>query len=118
MTFRHAFEGALLEILRTRDLVAVAVVSVLFYAFYYPAPYAHQVVERLPIAVVDADRSPLSRAIIRNLEAAHEVEIAAYAPDMLAAISTSCAASRLRIIARDSGLRSASTTAIGNRSTT
>ncbi|MES3106684.1 ABC transporter permease [Sphingomonas aurantiaca] len=85
MTFRNAFEGALLEILRTRDLVAVAVVSVLFYAFYYPAPYAHQVVERLPIAVVDADRSPLSRAIIRNLEAAHEVEIAAYAPDMLAA---------------------------------
>ncbi|RZM07662.1 MAG: ABC transporter permease, partial [Sphingomonas sp.] len=46
MRFRHAFESALLEILRTRDLVAVAVVSVLFYAFYYPAPYAHQVVER------------------------------------------------------------------------
>ncbi|WP_156143066.1 hypothetical protein [Sphingomonas sp. Ant H11] len=33
MSFRQAFEGALLEILRTRDLVAVAVISVLFYAF-------------------------------------------------------------------------------------
>ncbi len=85
MRFRHAFESALLEILRTRDLVAVAVVSVLFYAFYYPAPYAHQVVERLPIAVVDADRSAVSRAIVRNLQAAHEVEIAADAPDMAAA---------------------------------
>lgn len=85
MTIRHAFEGALLEIFRTRDLVAVAVISVLFYAFYYPAPYAHQVVERLPIVVVDADRSVVSRAILRNLNAAHEVEIAADVPDMVAA---------------------------------
>lgn len=85
MTFRHAFEGALLEILRTRDLVAVAVISVLFYAFYYPAPYAHQVVERLPIVVVDADRSAVSRAIVRNLDAANEVEIAADVADMAAA---------------------------------
>ncbi len=85
MTFARAFEAALLEILRTRDLVAVAVVSVLFYAFYYPAPYAHQVVEGLPIVVVDADRSTVSRAIVRNLGAAHEVEIAADVPDMAAA---------------------------------
>ncbi|MGU3392040.1 ABC transporter permease [Sphingomonas sp. M1A8_2b] len=85
MRFRQAFEGALLEILRTRDLVAVAVISVLFYAFYYPAPYAHQVVERLPIVVVDADRSAVSRAIVRNLDAAHEVEIAADVSDMAAA---------------------------------
>ena len=85
MIFRRAFEGALLEILRTRDLVAVAVISVLFYAFYYPAPYAHQVVERLPIVVVDADRSDVSRAIVRNLDAAHEVEIAADVSDMMAA---------------------------------
>ncbi|WP_380785628.1 ABC transporter permease [Sphingomonas sp. R86521] len=85
MTVRQAFEGALLEILRTRDLVAVAVISVLFYAFYYPAPYAHQVVERLPIVVVDADRSVVSRAIVRNLDAAHEVEIAANVSDTAAA---------------------------------
>ncbi len=85
MMFRPAFEGALLEILRTRDLVAVAVISVLFYAFYYPAPYAHQVVERLPIVVVDADRSAVSRAIVRNLGAAHEIEIAADVSDMAAA---------------------------------
>ncbi|MES2022421.1 MAG: ABC transporter permease [Pseudomonadota bacterium] len=85
MSFRRAFEGALLEILRTRDLVAVAVISVLFYAFYYPAPYAHQVVERLPIAVVDADHSALSRGILQQLAAAPEVTIAAEVPDMAAA---------------------------------
>ncbi len=85
MSFRHAYESALLEILRTRDLVAVAVVSVLFYAFYYPAPYAHQVVERLPIVLVDADRSSVSREILRNLEAAHEVVVAADVPDLAAA---------------------------------
>lgn len=85
MTFRGGFEGALFEILRTRDLVAVAVLSVLFYAFYYPAPYAHQVTQDLPIVVVDGERSALSRAIVRDLGAAREVTIAAEATDMRAA---------------------------------
>jgi ABC-2 type transport system permease protein len=85
MTFRHAFEATLLEIVRTRDLLSVAVVSVLFYAFYYPAPYAHQVVERLPIVLVDADRSAVSREILRTLEAAHTVAVVADVPDLAAA---------------------------------
>jgi ABC-2 type transport system permease protein len=85
MTFRAAYEGALFEILRTRDLVAVAVISVLFYAFYYPAPYAHQVAEHLPIVVVDGARSTLSRAIVRNLAAIDSVTVAADVPDMATA---------------------------------
>ncbi|WP_242184049.1 ABC transporter permease [Sphingomonas sp. CARO-RG-8B-R24-01] len=85
MSFRRAFEGTLLEILRTRALLSVAVLSVLFYAFYYPAPYAHQVVERLPVVLVDADHSAVSRAILRNLETANEIIVTADVPDMAAA---------------------------------
>ena len=112
MMFRQAFEGTMLEILRTRDLVAVAVISVLFYAFYYPAPYAHQVVERLPIVVVDADRSAVSHEIIRNLQAAHEVEITADVSDMAAArvLVRSRQAEGILLIPRDLG-----TTLIGGR---
>lgn len=58
MSFRRTFEETLLTILTTRDLVAVAVLSVLLYAFYYPAPYAHQTATRLPVVVVDGDHSP------------------------------------------------------------
>ena len=38
----HAFEATLFEILGARELLSLAVISVLFYAFYYPAPYSQQ----------------------------------------------------------------------------
>lgn len=85
MTFRQAFERTMLEIVRTRDLVAIAVLSVMFYAVYYPAPYEHQTVQALPIAVVDADRSALTRALLRKLAVAHEVTIVAEVRDLGAA---------------------------------
>lgn len=85
MTIRIAFETTMLEILRKRDLAAVAVLSVLFYAFYYPAPYSTQVAERLPIAVVDLDRSVTSRAISSKLVAAHEVDVFAQTSDVAVA---------------------------------
>lgn len=85
MTIRSAFETTLLEILRKRDLAAVAILSVLFYAFYYPAPYSTQVAERLPIAIVDLDRSAGSRAVLSMLDAAHEVAVVARTDDLSAA---------------------------------
>ncbi len=34
----HAFEATWFEVLQARELVSLAIISVLFYAFYYPAP--------------------------------------------------------------------------------
>lgn len=82
MTIRAAFEATLLEILRRRDLVAVAILSVIFYAVYYPAPYAGQVAQRLPIAIVDLDRSPASRALAIRLAAATAVAVIARTGDV------------------------------------
>jgi len=81
----HAFEAALLEILRARELLSLAVVSVLFYAFYYPAPYSRQQALALPMVAVDQERTPLSRAIVRGLDDSRSVRIVARAPDMMAA---------------------------------
>ncbi len=36
-----------------------------FYAFFYPYPYANEQVTRVPVAVVDGDRSALSRQLVR-----------------------------------------------------
>jgi ABC-2 type transport system permease protein len=55
------------EILRSRELLSLAVVSVLFYAFYYPAPYSRQAAEAMPVVVVDQDDSALSRLVVRRL---------------------------------------------------
>ncbi len=67
MNFVSAIEQTLLTILRTRELLMLAIVSVLFYAFYYPAPYQQQTATDIALVVVDADRSPLSRALVRHL---------------------------------------------------
>lgn len=79
---KAAFERTLLEILSVRELLSLAVVSVLFYAFYYPAPYAQQQVIALPIVVVDGDRSALSRRVIGDLQATQAVRVVALSPDM------------------------------------
>ncbi|MFN3675841.1 MAG: ABC transporter permease [Sphingomonas pseudosanguinis] len=85
MSVRAAFEQTLLTILTTRDLVAVAVLSVLLYAFYYPAPYAHQTATRLPVVVVDGDHSPLSRRLVAHLGQTRAVAVVGEVADMPAA---------------------------------
>lgn len=84
MTVRHAFERTLIEVARTRELLSLAVVSVLFYAFYYPAPYAQQEAVGMRLVVIDQGRSPLSRSIVRALEASRAVRVVGTVPDMAA----------------------------------
>ncbi|SEM74581.1 ABC-2 type transport system permease protein [Sphingomonas gellani] len=79
---RDAFERTLLEILSVRELLSLAVVSVLFYAFYYPAPYSQQQVVALPLVVVDGDNSVLSRGVVRGLSGTQAVRIVARAHDL------------------------------------
>ncbi|WP_298436685.1 ABC transporter permease [Ottowia sp.] len=67
----------LLEVLHNRQLTMIVVVGVLFYAFYYPAPYAHQTAQQLPVVVADEDRTPASRAFITDLGATREVAVVA-----------------------------------------
>ena len=85
MSFRVAFERTLIEIARTRELLSLAVLSVLLYAFYYPAPYARQDAIGMPLVVVDQSRTPLSRDLIRALDATQAVDVVAEAPDMASA---------------------------------
>ncbi len=81
----RAFEATLFEILGARELLSLAIVSVLFYAFYYPAPYAQQQAQALPMVAVDQADTPLSRAIVRGLGNTQTVRIVERAPDMMAA---------------------------------
>jgi ABC-2 type transport system permease protein len=75
MTFVRAIEQTFFTILRSRELFALAILSVLFYAFYYPAPYEQQTANDINLVVVDADRSPLSRALVRHLSDTRTVHV-------------------------------------------
>ena len=47
-----------------------------FYAFFYPLPYSTEQVTRVPVAVVDGDRSALSRQLVRFADAAPGIAVA------------------------------------------
>ena len=84
MSIGRSFERTLLEVLGVRELLSLAIVSVLFYAFYYPAPYSRQQAVALPVVVVDRDASALSRRVLRNLGQSEAVRIVAEEPSLAA----------------------------------
>lgn len=85
MKFWTAIEQTLLNIVTQRDIMSLAILSVILYGFYYPAPYAHQSAQALPLVVVDGDHSALSRRLIHDLGTVRAVKIEAVLPDMASA---------------------------------
>jgi ABC-2 type transport system permease protein len=83
--FREAFKSTLLGVLRSKDLLGPLVIGIILYAFYFPLPFAHQVVRGLPIVLVDQEHSSLTRRIARDLSATRQVEVVAEAPSLAAA---------------------------------
>ena len=53
--------------------------AVVIYAFFYPLPYRRQVLREVPLVVVDADHSALSRKLVRLAEASPLLRISARA---------------------------------------
>jgi ABC-2 type transport system permease protein len=83
--FRDGFTTTLLTVLRSKDLIGPLVIGIILYAFYFPLPFAHQVVRGLPIVLVDQEQSALTRRIARDLSATRQVEIVADAPSLVVA---------------------------------
>lgn len=79
MTVGAAFRATLAEIASTRALWSTMLVAVLFYAFYYPAPYRHQAVLDLPVVVVDEEDSAATRAFVSALDDTREIAVVARA---------------------------------------
>jgi len=55
-------------------------VAPVFYGVFYPQPYLGQLVRKIPIAVVDDDRTVLSRRLIQALDADEAISVAVRAP--------------------------------------
>jgi ABC-2 type transport system permease protein len=73
--FVDGFLAAFAAIFRDRAAVATMLAAVVIYSFYYPAAYTHQVATRLPTVVVDLDRSPMSRALLRKVQAVRAIDV-------------------------------------------
>jgi len=71
-----AFVGEWRRVLTMRGAFLLLVLGPIVYGFYYPQPYLNQILRKIPIAVVDADQSELSRRIVQTLDASGAVKVA------------------------------------------
>jgi ABC-2 type transport system permease protein len=75
-----AFIGEWRRVLADRGVFSFLVVAPVFYGVFYPQPYLGQLVRKVPIAVVDDDRTDLSRRFIQTLDADEATSVAVRAP--------------------------------------
>jgi ABC-2 type transport system permease protein len=71
-----AFVGEWRRVLAMRGAFILLVLGPIVYGLYYPQPYLNQILRKIPIAVVDADQSELSRRIVQMLDASGAVKVA------------------------------------------
>lgn len=80
-----SFAATWRAILADKAVLMVLFVGGLVYSFFYPLPYANEVVEQVPVAIVDQDHSGLSRQIARFVAASPAVRVQAVTADLDAA---------------------------------
>jgi ABC-2 type transport system permease protein len=74
------FVGEWRRLLADRGAFSLMIVAPVFYGVFYPQPYLGQLVRKIPIAVVDDDRTALSRRVIQILDADEAIAVAVRAP--------------------------------------
>jgi ABC-2 type transport system permease protein len=67
--FGAAVIGEVRRVLGDRNVMGLMIMAPLVYGLLYPQPYLGQTLRHLPIAVVDHDRTELSRRLIMTLDA-------------------------------------------------
>ena len=55
--------------------VLIMVIGVIAYSIFYSIPYSHEVLQEVPVAVVDMDNTELSREFTQRLDANDNVEV-------------------------------------------
>jgi ABC-2 type transport system permease protein len=83
--FGAAFRDTLRRIAADEAAISAMVGAVVLYSFFYPAPYTRQVVARLPVVVVDLDRSPMSRNLVRSALGVRGLDVVESQPSITAA---------------------------------
>jgi ABC-2 type transport system permease protein len=73
--FGAGFRETLHQVASDRSAKSALVGAIVLYSFFYPAPYRPQVATRQPVAVIDLDRSPMSRGLVRNTLAVQALDV-------------------------------------------
>jgi ABC-2 type transport system permease protein len=77
ITFLQSWQETWRRIATDPGARLLLLVAPVLYSLFYPLPYLREVVRDVPVAVVDFDRSSLSRQLVRYAEAHENLRIAA-----------------------------------------
>lgn len=84
-SFLQGFLGTLKSIFTDKGVLLMLVIAPILYGFFYPWPYRSEVVEEIPVGIVDYDRTELSTTIARYSDASPNLKVVNY-PNEQAAI--------------------------------
>jgi len=74
-TTGEAFTAEWRRVLAMPGPFALLIMAPLIYGVYYPQPYLGEILRKIPIAVVDNDKSDLSQSIVQTLDASGAVSV-------------------------------------------
>ncbi|MDB5765391.1 MAG: hypothetical protein JWQ61_205 [Collimonas fungivorans] len=83
--FVSAYRETIVAVLSDRVAMTTMILAVVLYSFFYPSAYTKQVASDFPILIVDQDHSPMSRALIRRVDAMNTVHVAGASASVLEA---------------------------------
>src|SRR5882672_8647766 len=79
------FRDELRRIFALRPVFSVLIIGSAFYAVFYPQPYLNEALRNVPIAIVDADGTSVSRELARRIDATPDVAVTMVLPDLVSA---------------------------------
>ena len=72
--FFASFFQTLTDVFTDKGIVLMLIVAPIIYGFFYPWPYSSEVVNHVPVGIVDKDNSDLSRTIVRYASASPQLD--------------------------------------------
>ena len=72
--FFASFFQTLTDVFTDKGIVLMLIIAPIIYGFFYPWPYSSEVVNHVPVGIVDKDNSDLSRTIVRYASASPQLD--------------------------------------------
>lgn len=72
-SFFGSFLQTMKDIFTDKGIVLMLIIAPIIYGFFYPWPYSAEVVNHVPVGIIDKDNSDLSRTIVRYASASPQL---------------------------------------------
>ena len=73
-TIWQGFVHTLQDIFMDKGVVLMLIIAPVIYGFFYPWPYSSEVVNHVPVGIIDADNTNISQTITRYINASPQLD--------------------------------------------